>query len=77
MAYEEETEEAKGELRAAILKFHAVIDPEMFIGDWVLIVHKSSKEMVAEGTSLLGIVVPTDQYFHRTTGLVVEASKII
>lgn len=77
MATDEETQLAKDKLRAAILEWYSVIDPDVFVDDWVLIVHKESTEMLADGQSSLGITVPTGQPFHRTTGLVIEAGKAI
>lgn len=68
---------AKDRLRAAIMAFYATIEPDAFVDDWVLIVHKETIEATRDGQSVIGISVPTGQAFHRTSGLVLEASKVL
>ena len=64
---------AKEELQAAVKKFYATVEPEMYIDDWALIVHKDSTELVAVNQSIVSLTVPHGQAFHRTTGLLTHA----
>ena len=73
MSTEANIEEAKQALSAAIVAYHKAIEPDVFIDDWVLIVHKDSIELTAEGTSIVSWVTPTGQAFHRTAGLLAVA----
>lgn len=53
----------------AIKHYFVVVDPEAFVDDWVLVVHKDSVELTREGTSMVSTVIPEGQAFHRTAGL--------
>jgi hypothetical protein len=72
---EETWKVAKEELGAAIKKFYATVEPEMFVDDWVLVVHKDSIELAKANQSIVSVTVPYGQAFHRTTGLLVHATK--
>lgn len=72
-ASEEVWKEAKEELEKAIKAFYAKVEPEMYIDDWALIVHKESTELVTVNQSIVSLTVPHDQAFHRTTGLLTHA----
>jgi len=66
--------EAKLELQRAVQAYYKKIDPDVFITEWVLVTHKASADMQKDGQSAVGYVVPADQYFHRTSGLLLAAS---
>ena len=70
MATSEAIAEAKDKLQKAIQEYYGTVGDDIFITDWVLIVHKASTQLQLEGTSAVGYVVPNDQYFHRTIGLI-------
>lgn len=76
MSAEANFEEAKRALSAAIAAYHQATESEVFIDDWVLVVHKDSIELTAEGASVVGLVTPTGQAFHRTAGLLAVASAV-
>lgn len=65
--------EAKEELGKAIKAFYAKVEPEMYIDDWALVVHKDSTELVSINKSIVSLTVPDGQAFHRTTGLLNHA----
>ena len=73
MSTEANIEEAKQALSAAIKAYYKVTEPEVYVDDWVLIVHKDSIELTAEGASIVSWVTPTGQAFHRTAGLLAVA----
>lgn len=73
MATSEAIAEAKYKLQKAIQAYYGAVGDDVFITDWVLVVHKTSPELQLEGKSAVGYVVPDDQYFHRTVGLLVTA----
>jgi len=70
---EEVWREAKEELARAIKAFYAKVEPEMYIDDWALVVHKDSTELVAANQSIVSLTVPHGQAFHRTTGMLTHA----
>lgn len=72
-ASEEVWREAKEELGRAIKAFYAKVEPEMYIDDWALVVHKDSTELVAVNQSIISLTVPNGQAFYRTTGLLTHA----
>ena len=72
-ASEEVWREAKEKLERAIKEFYATVEPEMYIDDWALVVHKDSTELVAANQSIVSLTVPHGQAFHRTTGLLTHA----
>lgn len=67
---------AHQKLSAAVHEFYQSIDPEAFIGDWVLVVHKDTAELHAEGTSAIRWVAAEEQAFHRTVGLLTVAADV-
>lgn len=68
---------ARGKLHAAIIAYYKAIEPDMYIDDWVLITHKDSVELTAEGRSMVGQVTPAGQPFHRTVGLLNIAANMV
>ena len=74
-ASEEVWREAKEELGRAIKDFYAKVEPEMYIDDWALVVHKDSTELVVANQSIVSLTVPHGQAFHRTSGLLAHALK--
>lgn len=72
----EELLQAKEKLGQAIKEYGAVVDPDEFIDDWCLVVHKDSVEMTKANQSLVSLIVPYGQAFHRTSGLMVEGAKL-
>lgn len=72
---DEEYAEAKHTLESAIKTFFQTVEPDAYIDDWILVVHKDSIELTAEGTSVVSTLVPTGQPFHRTTGLLTIAQS--
>lgn len=71
---EEAIAEAKLKLHRAIQEYYGTIGDDVFITDWVLIVHKASTSLQKENQSAVGYVIPQDQYFHRTLGLLLAAT---
>ena len=71
----EDWEAAKGRLAAAIHAFYREVEPDTFVDDWVLIVHKDSIELTQAGVTTVSTTVPTGQPFHRTTGLLAHAHQ--
>ena len=72
---EEQAQEEKDKLDRAIRDYWKAVQPEMFIDDWVLAVHKDSVAMSAEGVSQISCLTPTGQPFHRTQGLLMIAME--
>lgn len=68
--------EAHEALSAAINDFYKIADPDMFVGDWTLVVHKESSQLHAEGMSAIRWVSAEGQPYHRTVGLLTVASKV-
>lgn len=67
---EEKIEQAKIELDAAIKRYAHVVRPDSFsAGEWVLVYSHQSVELAREHTSSVVTVVPTDQPFWHTAGL--------
>jgi len=64
---------AKEELRKAIVAFYANVEPDTFLDDWVLVVHKDSVQLSQQMSSEVAYLVPLDQPYHRTTGLLTHA----
>lgn len=60
---------AKDKLQAAIKEYYSKVDPDAYIDDWALVVHKDSIELSAEGQSVVSTLTPTGQAFHRTAGM--------
>lgn len=77
MITDEEAEVAKTQLRAAIAAYYEAIEPEVYVDDWVLLVHKDSIDMAQQNVSSIGMVVPTGQPFHRTAGLVLLGGQMV
>lgn len=75
---EEEYAEARARLSTAIKDFYAATEPGVYVDDWVLVAHKDSVELTAEGVSVVGYTIPTGQPFHRTAGLlsIAQASSV-
>ena len=69
MSDDDEAQEAKDTLEKAIKAYYAEVEPDVYIDDWALVVHKDSVELTAEGQSVVSTLIPTGQAFHRTAGL--------
>lgn len=69
MLSDEEAQAAKDKLERAIKEYYAIIQPGIYIDDWVLLVHKDSVELTANNESIVSHLTPTGQPFHRTVGL--------
>lgn len=65
---------AKNNLQSAIHAYYEATDPDAYIDDWCLVVHKDSISMTHDGMSAVGYLVPDDQPFHRTVGMLELAS---
>ncbi|QLF84492.1 hypothetical protein SEA_RIE18_10 [Microbacterium phage Rie18] len=66
---DESDQAAKDKLEKAIKEYYSEVEPDVFIDDWALVVHKDSVELTAEGQSVVSTLIPTGQAFHRTAGL--------
>lgn len=67
--------EAKEKLGNAIREYWNTVEPDVYIDDWVLVVHKDSVELTMANQSVISTIVPYGQAFHRTTGLLTHAQK--
>ncbi|QPX61853.1 hypothetical protein SEA_DANNYDE_9 [Microbacterium phage DannyDe] len=65
---------AKDKLEVAIKEYYNTVEPEVYIDDWALVVHKDSVELTAEGQSVVSTLIPTGQAFHRTAGMLTLAA---
>lgn len=72
---DEKLQLAKDKLGVAIREYYDTVEPEVYIDDWVLVCHKDSVELTAEGQSVVSTLVPTGQAFHRTAGMLALAAK--
>lgn len=71
---------AKDALECAIRDYHAALEPDALVTSWVLVAHKVSDDMDAEGESCVSKVVPTGQPFPMTRGLLdvaIEADRAL
>lgn len=66
---DEEVSAAKDTLECALRDYYQLVEPEVLITAWALIVHKVSDEMDEEGVSSIGVLTPTGQIFPLTRGL--------
>lgn len=66
---DEEVTAAKDTLECAIRDYYGTVEPGALVTAWVLVSHRVSDEMDAEGESLVGTLVPTGQIFPLTRGL--------
>lgn len=66
-------ETAKDRLVAAIKDFYGTVEPDVYVDDWALVVHKDSIALTQENQSVVSLLVPSGQAFHRTTGLLTHA----
>lgn len=67
--------EAKEKLGYAIKECCETVDPDAYIDDWVLVVHKDSVELTMVNQSIVSTIVPYGQAFHRTTGLLTHVIR--
>ncbi|WMI33106.1 hypothetical protein SEA_RIKSENGUPTA_10 [Microbacterium phage RikSengupta] len=72
---DDEAQLAKDKLNAAIKEYYDAVEPEVYVDDWVLVVHKDSIDLTSSGLSAVSTLIPTGQAFHRTTGLLGLAYK--
>jgi hypothetical protein len=75
---DEQAQAAKEDLEVAIRNYYAEVEPDVMVTSWVLIAHKVSDDMDAEGVSSVGTLVATGQAFPMTRGLMdvaIEADK--
>lgn len=70
---EQRVYEAKADLHAAIMEYHAVVNPDEFITGWTLVSAKESVNMHSRGISSVSFLPATDQPFHHTTGMLMHA----
>lgn len=69
MASDDEVQVAKDALECAIRDYYTAVDPDVLITAWVLVTHKVSDELDAEGQSVVGVLTPSGQIFPLTRGL--------
>lgn len=67
---DDDAQAAKEDLEAAIRDYYAAVEPDVMVTSWVLIAHKVSDEMDADGVSSVGTLVATGQSFPMTRGLI-------
>lgn len=68
---------AKDKLAIAVREYFEVMEPDVYVDDWALVVHKDSISLTAEGHTMVSTVVPTGQAFHRTAGLLTLAQHSV
>lgn len=66
---DEEAQQAKDTLTAAIRAYRDTIEPGCYVDGWVLITHNLTTELEAENSSMVSVLVPTEQSFVLTRGL--------
>jgi hypothetical protein len=66
---DEEAIAAKDVLEVAIRNYYGIVEPEVLVSAWVLVAHKVSDDMDAEGVSSVGTLPATGQPFPMTRGL--------
>lgn len=66
---DEQAQDAKAVLRAAITEYYSIVQPGAYVSDWALVTHKETIEMEQSGESSVGLLAPTGQGFHVTRGL--------
>lgn len=76
MAISEEVDQALTELRAAITKYYSVIEPDVYVGDWLVVVSKESVSLAANGATGVGLTTPDAQPAYRTAGLLSVAGEM-
>ncbi|MBS3177740.1 MULTISPECIES: hypothetical protein [unclassified Pseudoclavibacter] len=59
----------KQKLAEAIRAYHAAVEPDAYVADWVLVSHKMSPELEQANQSAVGVLMPTGQTFVTTHGL--------
>lgn len=60
--------EARAELGRAVTAYMQVVEPDIYVAEWVLVTHKQSVEMEANGQPAVGITTP-EQSWPLTRGL--------
>ena len=70
---DQEMQDAKDRLELAIRQYYETMEPESFVSGYVLVTHKESLAHHERG-SIVGVLVPTDQPWPVTVGLLVTAS---
>lgn len=69
MADEDIETTAKAKLVAAITAYYSEVEPDAYVGAFVLIAHKESIELEQAGQSAVGVLEKTGQPFPMTRGL--------
>lgn len=72
---DEEAQEAKNKIATAIQEYYKTVEPDVYIDDWAVVVHKDSIALSQMDKSMVSTLVPTGQAFHRTAGLLQLAAK--
>lgn len=72
---DDDAQAAKDKLEKAIKEYYTSLDADVYIDDWVLVVHKDSLALAAENQSVVSTLAATSQSFHRTAGLLTIAQK--
>lgn len=70
---EEEAQDAKDLLDAAIKRYFATVEPDVYIDSWVLISHKMSTGLEQQNATVTSRLVPTHQVAPMTLGLMTQA----
>jgi hypothetical protein len=66
---DEEAIAAKDVLEVAIRDYYATVESDVLVSSWVLVTHKVSDDMDANGQSSVGMLPMTGQPFPMTRGL--------
>jgi hypothetical protein len=69
MLSDEEALAAKDLLEVAIRDYYTTVEPDALVSAWVLVTHKVSDDMDANGQSSVGMLPMTGQPFPMTRGL--------
>jgi hypothetical protein len=64
-----EAQQAKDRLELAIRDYFAAMHPDEMVTSWCLVVHRVSDDLDAENESVVSVLVPTNQIFPMTRGL--------
>lgn len=59
----------KAALDKAIKAYYAQTDPDVYVDGWILLTHKFSPDLEAEGSVAVGIAVAEGQSFALTRGM--------
>lgn len=70
---DEEAQAAKDVLEQAIKQYYAVVYPDVYLDDWILLSHKRSVLLEQQNTSELGMLTPTGQSWITRRGMLQSA----